>query len=641
MESAAAQRQEQAERLEEQLEEQLNQQREAIEEAALATEMAATEIAEQHRLTTANAWKLQSEAKSERAYSLYQFGMFEDAFRLAEQSIQQDPGNLRGFAIAASSLIALDRSDKARVYLEKQIQLLNFYEYRNSPSFFSQVLDLLSSDKDLFNLGNVFSSTLRKNIEFWNVLQPTASEAVTLANRLVTMQMTGDAKYIVDWLLRKYSSFEMLSTWLFLSRMLAAHNESDVVGKIVKALSEKSNNLISESYLLEIQSLLGRNGKERLDGFIQKIQIDSRDKIEADISYIKQLSEQGELSRKTMIQIMESISEKYAAWKPTIENQLYDATVTSAKSWHVRTYAWVFGILSYIVLNAAAIVYWARDGERLEMAGAFLAGGALLGAILIGSLYGRFVRRWAIYRETKRRLVTAFDAANRRYADLGLPSLTSRSPSGISKAVELSVCVGIVVIYIATWFALMAEHVESLKTSIADKGIRPFAAQQPLKIGVRLYNGPQRRIHTWTFGGGGGVDIKLLQSKIDSKGIELKFSVHAGNRGDLLLYEPPSPKDQSSKAAGVGTTVDKEFERLYVQDESGTKFYSTTGLVGGRQVSFNNYNLIRRINLGPKEEVVLSARFPRIGIGASMITFVSPALNGWQGEWRWSDISLR
>jgi hypothetical protein len=30
-----------------------------------------------------------------------------------------------------------------------------------------------------------------------------------------------------------------------------------------------------------------------------------------------------------------------------------------------------------------------------------------------------------------------------------------------------------------------------------------------------------------------------------------------------------------------------------IQDDTGNKFHSTTGLVGGRQVSFNDYNFIR------------------------------------------------
>src|SRR5579859_3090068 len=89
MERAAQQQAEQAARQEELLE----RQREAVEEAA-----------ERHRTTTANAWKLQAEAKSERAYTLYQSGMFEEAHRLAVQSIEQDPGNLDGFWVAASSL---------------------------------------------------------------------------------------------------------------------------------------------------------------------------------------------------------------------------------------------------------------------------------------------------------------------------------------------------------------------------------------------------------------------------------------------------------------------------------------------------------------------------------------------------------
>lgn len=52
----------------------LEEQTQAFEEAAFEARIAAAEAAEESRRTTANAWKLQSQAKSDRAFSLYKSG---------------------------------------------------------------------------------------------------------------------------------------------------------------------------------------------------------------------------------------------------------------------------------------------------------------------------------------------------------------------------------------------------------------------------------------------------------------------------------------------------------------------------------------------------------------------------------------
>jgi hypothetical protein len=557
--------------------------------------------------------------------------MFEEAHRLAVQSIEQDPGNLQGFEMAASSLIALNQHDKARPYLEKQIQLLNLFEYRCSPIYFGQVLNLLSLREDLFLLGDAFSITYRKNIGSWNTSLDSAEKAAELTNRLAALKIFSAAKCTLDWLLQTYSCTDQtLITALRLSRLLITQNDLTTVRRIIDALGARSDSLISECYLFEIEALLRRDGGKRPHAFLQKLGIESRSKIEADIPRIKQLFDRGELSRETVERCMRSICDKYAEWKSAIETQLYDAIMLDARSQPVRTYAWLWGVLSLILLVGVAAVYLAFYGLQPETVGLLLPFGALFGAILTGSLSGRYIRRLQIYRATKGRLLTAFDRLNQLFAGLGLPAVTPRSPSGISPTLIFLVCGVAVVAYVAIWLTLMTRP---LTTSRAVNRIVVPRPEVPLKMGVRHYNTPSRHVQTWGFGGGTGVDVQLVQANVEPKGIEVVFRVHAGDHGDLLLYEPPGSKHQRQN--------DTNFEELYVQDETGARFYSTTGLIGGRQSSFNNYNLIRRVNFGPREEVVLSARFPSISTKTSTITFVSPALNGWQNEWRWSPIALR
>jgi hypothetical protein len=160
-------------------------------------------------------------------------------------------------------------------------------------------------------------------------------------------------------------------------------------------------------------------------------------------------------------------------------------------------------------------------------------------------------------------------------------------------------------------------------------------------MGARNYTLPSFHIQTWSTGGGGGLDVQLLQAKVEPQALELVFRMRAGDRGDLLLYEPPRSKHQSRGPAGATAPVDEAFEELYIQDDTGTRSYSTTGLIGGRQLSFNNYNLVRKITFGPGEQVVVSARFPPVRKDISTISFISPALNGWQSEWRSGVIPLR
>jgi hypothetical protein len=162
-----------------------------------------------------------------------------------------------------------------------------------------------------------------------------------------------------------------------------------------------------------------------------------------------------------------------------------------------------------------------------------------------------------------------------------------------------------------------------------------------LKPGVPQYNPPPRKIQTWPMEGGHGLNIQLLSISVQTDSLEVSFRVSAGEHGDLLLYEPPGSTRRSRNILGKEVAVDRDLEELYIEDNSGQKFYSTTGLVGGRQVNFNLYNFTRRINFRSHEEVTLSAKFPPITGSASSITFVSPALGKWQPEWQWPAINLK
>ena len=158
---------------------------------------------------------------------------------------------------------------------------------------------------------------------------------------------------------------------------------------------------------------------------------------------------------------------------------------------------------------------------------------------------------------------------------------------------------------------------------------------------MREYNTLPRHVRTWSTSGGNGLDIQLLSAKLQANQLELVFRVRAGEHSDLLLYEPPGSTLRKRTALRKQMMVDHNLEELYIQDNKGAKFYSTTGLVGRQQTDFNLYNFTRRINFRPHEAVVLSAKFPPISDSAAPITFVSPRLADWQPEWRWPAIILK
>src|ERR1700676_773643 len=81
--------------------------------------------------------------------------------------------------------------------------------------------------------------------------------------------------------------------------------------------------------------------------------------------------------------------------------------------------------------------------------------GALFGAILIGTLYGLYMKRLRIAQETGKRIAAAFNGENKRLSELGLPTLTLPSPRIGSHTLELVLYAVIVTAYIADCFSMM------------------------------------------------------------------------------------------------------------------------------------------------------------------------------------------
>lgn len=149
------------------------------------------------------------------------------------------------------------------------------------------------------------------------------------------------------------------------------------------------------------------------------------------------------------------------------------------------------------------------------------------------------------------------------------------------------------------------------------------------------------QFQTSQFAGRGTLSIQLLSVGLSESKTVVNFRAIGGDRAGFLLYEPPGGSTRTRVVMGKTVVVDRGLEEPYLIDGSGTKYYSTSGLLGGDQINFDLYNFTHRINFKPHEEVTLSAEFPPLNDGISAITFVLPALAKWQPEWRWSGIDLR
>lgn len=447
MEWAAEQQSRQSER-------QHKEQLEAIEWAAEQQAMAVAEAEEKRRETTANEFKLQAGAQIERASSLHQAGMYDEAYKLAVESIKKDPGNIGGYWVAAASLLSLHQGARARPYIEKQIQLLNLPDYRSSPDFFVSVLYLLGAQSDLFLLGNAFLSSLRTNVKHWE-LRGSPAPARKLLDQLIELKLFTDAEYVLEAIVQAGGiSQGTLSSALTLSRKFVGAGDVAAASKIVDSLSTKSHGLLAECYLCEMYSLLGRDGKRRIDAFVGKAAIGCRRALEADLALVRQIS--GELGQDTVAYATRSLSEKYLQWKSTIESQLREGAVASTKSVEVKTGAGACGVLSFIVLVIVSVAYCMLHGFQPESTGPYFPFGVLFGAILIGVLYGRYVKRLRTGPIMWKNLSAAFSEENRRLGELGLPTLTPPPQGDTLHLFELLVYGGIIALYIGVWLSLMA-----------------------------------------------------------------------------------------------------------------------------------------------------------------------------------------
>lgn len=190
--------------------------RRSYHEAADRMERAHAQAAREHTQAIANSWKLEANAKADRAYDLYRAHLYEDAITLARQAFQQDPGNLSAYKTAAWSLKELGDSESAKPLYSKQLALLDTPDYREYELSFATVLAGLPSDGALLD------------------------KAKALFNRLLpTWRLDDDAHYLLQQIIGRLWPEEVAS---LVARLSARSSGANLIPNLLALRAAGYNN---------------------------------------------------------------------------------------------------------------------------------------------------------------------------------------------------------------------------------------------------------------------------------------------------------------------------------------------------------------------------------------------------------------
>jgi len=147
-------------RLEEFERERVERERESLEEQRYIAEQLAEEqrrtaekLAEKQREIARNSWKLQAQAKVDRAFKLIETKLFEEAIGLLQEAIKEDPGNLQAHQGIAWAFHQTKQDKKAIESLKKQLLLLKSDENSDSPylPWTAETIKAVQPNEDLWD----------------------------------------------------------------------------------------------------------------------------------------------------------------------------------------------------------------------------------------------------------------------------------------------------------------------------------------------------------------------------------------------------------------------------------------------------------------------------------------------------------
>jgi tetratricopeptide (TPR) repeat protein len=434
---------------------------EAAEQAAFANEMTTIWAEEQRRQTTANAWSLQAQARIQQAWSLYHAGMYKEALGQVLTAIdekQGDPGNIGGVRLAAKCFQALGNSAEARHCFENEIRLLSTANYWTDATLCYEVLRGLPENERLLKL---FASVVKANIVAPKATFGPINSAADIVENFRNRKRLNDASSILECLLQTQPTIsDLLSASRRLVYDLDQSGEATVANHLLQGLTGKAHSFLDYAYLVEISTILKKDGMPNVIRYLRGISIDSGGVIESQITQLKELSQKCEITTNTVARVMEPVRAMYVAWKPEIERRISENITREVKLLQINGRGGIIGIVSYFVLWTVAggiLSTVVETSAKFQDIFTAIGLGLIVEAVLIGTFSGGVVKRFKARKEMEDRLQKTVALQNRAFHWLGLPEimpLTSSGPSpwplftvgtvltGIYTLFLLSICLG-------------------------------------------------------------------------------------------------------------------------------------------------------------------------------------------------------
>jgi TonB family protein len=521
----------------------------AMAQAAEDHERALAQAAEEHKRTTANAWKLQSHSKSEQAYSLLQSGMLDEALQLAHEAIRQDPGNIDGFFVIGACLKARGKTEEARPYLIKQIQILKMPQYRAEVKFHRQVLNAVGADTLLLD---AFCEVLEENVDSWSPCE-SVERGEVLVRALIDHQKYRAALLVQGWILQSFGSdSEALVATRKLICMLSSlpggvvrwRMEVEAIAKHLALLGNRSEtrgfskgrSLVVTAFAEDIYSQLGIE-KKLVAEYFREIKLANRLALDQDLGILKSMYAGQVIGAEVFSQVMSAARSKYAEWDPEIRSEIYNAAVLRAANQPIRKLGCFVGVVSFVLFQVSGSIIRQLTGEgnpSWESVPVTIFGG-LLGAILLSVLSHRILKSFQRYNGVRSNLAEAVTGTNATREQIGIPALSEQEFRVQSPKIVLGVSAVLLGAFLTGWPIAIWKANESSRDSAEAR--------------AQLYNG------------------RGLQDDLEGRSLGNTYGIHwkslIGNRGAIFRAADSSRIEYPGAIPAEGTV------ELWIKVDSG------------------------------------------------------------------------
>jgi len=461
------------------MEEQTAQITEAAEQAAFESQMAMERATEERRRITANAWKLESQAKSEQARALIESGLIDEALALALQAMKQDPGNFDAVTVASVSFKRKGRTEEAHALDEKLIQMLSLPAFKARPEMFLSALHSIGHDSSLVQ---TLSSVIEKCLGGW-VSRDSEGHLSSLASELTSSGQFRTAMKVQSRMVENFrlSLYSISSTLNLIRAMQGADrngNEWRVEARSLASWLEggafhsrgggRESSLLSAAFAQDIYAVLGVEGHPVAE-FLAKIDASACPSIEEDLKTIRELSTQGTFCQGTVSTVLERLRAKYSNWESVVQDKLYTGVEQQVNSLPPRSHGCLVGFLAFCIFTVSSsffFILFARLDPARSGGEPIVAFGSLIGAILLGVSTKVVSNGFRRYRLTKTYLSNALNQRNAQLEALGLPRIKSPRLKVGPPIASLQFFLILIGVFLVVWISIIGWFVKTTRATM-------------------------------------------------------------------------------------------------------------------------------------------------------------------------------